>query len=79
LLSGITNIQWRPKCFGALPYLAIISALAAFLDWRLEVTDEEYVFETRYPSLPLGAALAVCAVIVIFGAMETSAFIYFQF
>ena len=79
LLGGITSFQWRPDYAGAFSYLAVVSTLALLLDWRLEITGEEYVFESRHPALPLAAALTMCAVIVVFGAMETSAFIYFQF
>lgn len=48
------------------------------LDWRLEAAQED-VFETANPRTALATALGMCAVITVFGAMESSAFIYFQF
>ena len=79
MLSGIGTFAWRPEYGTGAAYLAAITSLGLLLDWRLERHDEEYAFEKSHPSVPLGAALAMSVVIVLFGAMETSAFIYFQF
>lgn len=79
MLGGITRFEWRPGYGAALLFLAVISGLLLLVDWRLEKTGEEYPFERAYPAFPLAAALALCALIVAFGAMESSAFIYFQF
>jgi alginate O-acetyltransferase complex protein AlgI len=79
LLSGLTHFAWRPEYGAALVYLSIVSFVALAIDWRLEYAKEEYVFETARPRTAFAAGLAMCAVITVFGALESSAFIYFQF
>lgn len=79
MFTGLANFTWRPEYAVALGYLAIVSLGALVVDWRLEYANEEYVFEKARPSTALAAALAMCVVITTFGALESSAFIYFQF
>ncbi len=79
MLAGIGNFSWNPSYGSALGYLLGVTALGLLLDWRLERYSEEYAFEKLHPAVPLTAALAMCFIVVLFGAMETSAFIYFQF
>jgi D-alanyl-lipoteichoic acid acyltransferase DltB (MBOAT superfamily) len=79
MLGGLTVFAWRAEYATALTYLAVLSSIALAIDWRLEYAKEEYVFETARPRTALATALGMCAVITVFGAMESSAFIYFQF
>lgn len=79
MLGGLATFAWRPEYGPALAYLGAVSLVALAIDWRLEHAKEEYVFETARPQAALTAALAMCAVITVFGALESSAFIYFQF
>jgi alginate O-acetyltransferase complex protein AlgI len=79
MLGGLTEFTWRPEYSPALMYLGAVSFVALAIDYRLEYAKEEYVFETARPRTALAAALGMCAVITIFGALESSAFIYFQF
>ena len=79
MLAGLGDFAWRPEYGPALLYLGAVSLVALAIDWRLENAKEEYVFETARPRTALTAALAMCAVITVFGALESSAFIYFQF
>ncbi|HTU47752.1 MAG TPA: MBOAT family protein [Bryobacteraceae bacterium] len=79
MLGGLSDFAWRPEYGPALIYLGAVSFVALAIDWRLEQAKEEYVFETARPRTALAAALAMCAVITVFGALESSAFIYFQF
>jgi hypothetical protein len=62
-----------------LAYLGAVSLVALAIDWRLEYAKEEYVFESAHPRIALAAALGMCTLMTVFGAMESSAFIYFQF
>ena len=78
-LGGLGRFEWRSGYSSAGVYLAAITSLGLLIDWRLERTGEEYPFESTRPSLPVAAALAMCCLIVAVGAMESSAFIYFQF
>jgi hypothetical protein len=79
MLAGLATFTWQPAYGLALIHLAMISLVALAIDWRLEYAKEEYVFETARPRTALAAGLAMCAVITVFGALESSAFIYFQF
>ncbi len=79
MFRALSNFAWRSEYATALVYLAVVSVVALAIDWRLESANEEYVFEKARPSAALAAGLAMCAVITIFGALESSAFIYFQF
>jgi D-alanyl-lipoteichoic acid acyltransferase DltB (MBOAT superfamily) len=79
MLRGIVHLAWRPQYGPALSYLAAVSFVALAMDWRLEYAKEEYVFETARPRMAVATALAMCAVIAVFRALESSAFIYFQF
>jgi D-alanyl-lipoteichoic acid acyltransferase DltB (MBOAT superfamily) len=79
MLSGLANFSWRAEYAPALTYLGAVSLVALAIDWRLEYAKEEYVFETARPRIALAAALGMCTVMTLFGAMESGAFIYFQF
>ncbi len=79
MLAGISTLDWRPEYATAMGYLAAITSFGLLLDRRLERYDEEYAFEKLHPAVPLGAALALSLIVILFGAMENSAFIYFQF
>jgi D-alanyl-lipoteichoic acid acyltransferase DltB (MBOAT superfamily) len=79
MLSGLPNFSWRSEYASALTYLGAVSLVALAIDWRLEYAKEEYVFETARPRIALAAALGMCTAMTVFGAMESSAFIYFQF
>ncbi len=79
MLAGISTVEWRPEYATSMGYLAAITSFGLLLDWRLEQHDEEYIFEKLHPAVPLGAALVLSLIVILFGAMENSAFIYFQF
>jgi hypothetical protein len=49
------------------------------LDLYLEATGDEYLFQTRPHFQRVGAALTCVLAIVLFGANQSHAFIYFQF
>jgi alginate O-acetyltransferase complex protein AlgI len=79
MLGELANFSWRQEYAPALTYLGAISLVALAIDWRLEYAKEEYVFETARPRSALAAALGMCVVMTVFGAVESRAFIYFQF
>ncbi len=79
MFGGFTNFNWRPEYAAAISYLGVVSAVAVAIDLRLEYAKEEYLFESWHPRFALAAALGMCSVITVFGAIESSAFIYFQF
>lgn len=78
-LAGIGHFVWQPGYGAALIYLAALSGVMLLIDGRMESAEEEYPFQHSALPVPVSASLALAAIIVLFGAMDTSAFIYFQF
>jgi alginate O-acetyltransferase complex protein AlgI len=79
LLGGFAHFDWRPEYPAALSFLAVISALIVMIDWRLEQTGEEYPFQNGPVFVPVTTAMVLLAIVVVFGATDSNAFIYFQF
>ena len=79
LLGGLAHFAWRSEYGPALAYLGIVSVVGLAMDWQLEYAGEEYIFKKARPRAALAVALSMCAAIAVFGALESSAFIYFQF
>jgi D-alanyl-lipoteichoic acid acyltransferase DltB (MBOAT superfamily) len=79
MLGGALHWSWRPEYFTALVYLFFFTAPLLLIDLRLEVSQEEYPFETsRWQKRGL-AAVAIAAFTLLFAANKANAFIYFQF
>jgi alginate O-acetyltransferase complex protein AlgI len=79
MLRNCASLHWEHQYGPELLFLAAVSGLMILLDYRLEVSGEEYVFEKARLAAPIAAATAMAVLIVVFAASETSAFIYFQF
>jgi D-alanyl-lipoteichoic acid acyltransferase DltB (MBOAT superfamily) len=79
LLSGFGHFEWRPEYHIALSFLAVVSATIILIDWRLEQTGEEYPFQNGHVLVPVTTAMVLLAIVAVFGATDSNAFIYFQF
>ena len=79
MIAALTRFEWRPEYAAEIFFLAVVSGAMMLVDYRLEAYREEYVFERGSLAVPIGAALAMVALMVFFAASETNAFIYFQF
>jgi hypothetical protein len=79
MLGGARHFGWRPEYAVALIFLAFLSLPLIMVDLRLERTGEEYPFQHRPILVPLTAAVALIGLVVLFGAADSNAFIYFQF
>jgi D-alanyl-lipoteichoic acid acyltransferase DltB (MBOAT superfamily) len=86
LLAGVSVLKWSPLYLTAFQFLALFTLPLLLLDLRLEHTAEEYPFQKMGASnskvsyvLRAGAAAVLLVGVLIMGATESSAFIYFQF
>jgi len=79
MLRSMTYFHWEHQYAPELLFLAAVSTAMMLVDYRLESRDEEYVFEKARVAIPVGAAVAMVVLMIVFAASETNAFIYFQF
>jgi hypothetical protein len=79
MLTDLRVGEWRPSFGPVLVYVGILAAITLAVDLRLELWDEEYLFEKAHLEIALPTAALLIAVMAIFGPMERNAFIYFQF
>lgn len=78
-LGGLRYYTWKPNYGPAMLYLAAISGLILLIDGRMESAGEEYPFQHAPLQVPITATLALVVITVLFGAVDSNAFIYFQF
>jgi alginate O-acetyltransferase complex protein AlgI len=78
-LGGLGHFVWVPGYGAAIMYLAAVSGVMLLLDGRMERTGEEYPFQHARIPVPITASLVLMVITVLFGAMDSNAFIYFQF
>lgn len=78
-LRNLSRFTLDPIGFRALIYLAIISTLMLAIDIRMERSGEEYPWQHRAPQWRIALAVSMVAVILLFAAGQSNAFIYFQF
>ena len=79
MLTDLRSFEWRPGFGAIMAYLAVIASVTLAIDLCLELRQEEYPFEKARTELAIGTATALAVVMVLFGPMESNAFIYFQF
>lgn len=79
LIGGLAHWDWRPSYLAAGKFLIAFSMPLFLLDLYLEATGDEYLFESRPHFQRVAVALSCMLAIVLFGANQANAFIYFQF
>lgn len=85
MLSGAAVFSWSPLYLTAFQFLALFSVPLFLLDLRMEARNEEYPFQFSGPNERNGylwrTALAgvLLAAVLLMGATESNAFLYFQF
>jgi alginate O-acetyltransferase complex protein AlgI len=79
MLGGLAHWSWQPSYLAAAKFLMLFSLPLFFLDLVLEATGDEYLFQSRPHFQRVGVAWACILAIVLFGANQANAFIYFQF
>jgi alginate O-acetyltransferase complex protein AlgI len=79
MLNGIGVWLWRPEFLVAFQFLAVFSLPLLLVDLMLDKSGDEYIFQTRPFPTRVAIGVASAAVILLFGANQANAFIYFQF
>ena len=79
MLSGIRVWLWRPEFLVAFQFLAVFSLPLLLVDLMLEKSGDEYIFQTGPFPTRVAVGVASAAAILLFGANQANAFIYFQF
>jgi alginate O-acetyltransferase complex protein AlgI len=79
MLGSMVHFHWEHQYAPELLFLVAVSGAMMLVDYRLESREEEYVFEKASLAMPIGAGVAMVALMIVFAASETNAFIYFQF
>jgi alginate O-acetyltransferase complex protein AlgI len=78
MLGNMANLRPDGHLFAPMLYVAALGSVSVAMDLMMEPNDEQYLFQ-RAPALAPAMATACIAAIVLFGATDSSAFIYFQF
>jgi D-alanyl-lipoteichoic acid acyltransferase DltB (MBOAT superfamily) len=78
MLADLAHFEWRPAFAVVLAAMLPLAAVVIAIDLLLERHDEECLFQNT-PVWGTVAAVALLALTVLFGATDSSAFIYFQF
>jgi D-alanyl-lipoteichoic acid acyltransferase DltB (MBOAT superfamily) len=79
MIAGLFRWSWQPSYLAAAKFLVAFSIPLFLLDLYLEATGDEYLFESRPHFQRVAVALSSILAIVLFGANQANAFIYFQF
>ncbi len=79
MLAALRRFSWSPDYASAWLFLVILGGLALFIDLQMERDGSEYVLQHLSPRWRLGAAMAALLLVILFSAIGTNAFIYFQF
>jgi len=79
MLGGVLYWNWQPSYMAAAKMLVTFTFPMFLLDLYLEATGDEYVFESRPHFQRVAFALSSVLAVVLFGANQANAFIYFQF
>jgi D-alanyl-lipoteichoic acid acyltransferase DltB (MBOAT superfamily) len=78
-IKGLARWSWQPSYLAAAEFLVAFSVPLFALDLFLEATGDEYLFQSRPHFQRVAVALSCVLAIILFGANQTHAFIYFQF
>ena len=78
MLGAMGDLTWNAEYGPVLLFMGVLGAVVVGVDLALEQTDSEYLFQHRpvfAPALAAGLLIATA----LFGALNSNAFIYFQF
>jgi alginate O-acetyltransferase complex protein AlgI len=79
ILGSLRRFEWQHQYGAEIFFLGVVSSIMLAIDFRLEAFGEEYVFERGALPVPVAAAITMLALMVLYAASQTNAFIYFQF
>jgi alginate O-acetyltransferase complex protein AlgI len=79
MIEGLTVWRWHPAFPAAVEFLAFFSIPLFLLDLYLERTEDEYFLQSAPVLARVATAAAGFLILVLYGANQANAFIYFQF
>jgi alginate O-acetyltransferase complex protein AlgI len=78
MVGALGDFTWNANFAPVLVFLAVLGGIVVAMDLLLEQEDDEYLFQRQPISAPVLAAGLLLAT-ALFGALNSNAFIYFQF
>ncbi len=79
MLRSLSHFHWQSDYPAAFLMLGLLAGIGMLIDLQLESTGDEYIFQTQSPALRYGYSLAAMALLILFSAGGSHAFIYFRF
>jgi alginate O-acetyltransferase complex protein AlgI len=78
MVGALVDFSWNADFGPALLFVVVLGSIVVIMDLLLEREDDEYLFQRQPLAAPVLAAGLLLAT-ALFGALNSSAFIYFQF
>jgi alginate O-acetyltransferase complex protein AlgI len=78
MVGDLVDFTWNADFGPVLIFIAVLGGIVVTMDLLLEQEDDEYLFQRQPISGPILAA-GLLLVTALFGALNSNAFIYFQF
>ncbi len=78
-LSGLGRFEWQDYYSSVLMFLAVHVAMMLIIDVSMERTGTEYIGANRSTAVRLCVGMVLAGGVMVLGANQTNAFIYFQF
>jgi hypothetical protein len=78
MVGALGDFTWNANFAPMLVFLAVLGGVVVAMDLLLEKEDDEYLFQRR-PVFAPALAASLLLVTALFGALNSNAFIYFQF
>jgi alginate O-acetyltransferase complex protein AlgI len=78
MIGDLSDFNWNPDFGPVLILVAVLGGVVIVMDLLLEREDDEYLFQ-RQPIFGPALAASLLLMTALFGALNSNAFIYFQF
>jgi len=79
LLRQLGHYQWSPNYAAAFLFLVILVGVGVMIDFQVESSDAEYLFQAESPKLRYVSVVAAMILLILLSVGKPNAFIYFQF
>jgi D-alanyl-lipoteichoic acid acyltransferase DltB (MBOAT superfamily) len=79
MLAALGTWAWQPDFDAAIILLLILSITMIMIDLRMDKYNEEYLFEKTPQRHRIATAAALLTAVIMFSAIRSNAFLYFQF
>jgi hypothetical protein len=79
LITDVSLHAWAPEIVTAAAVVALVAAICLSMDLRQNRYEEEYLFQSIPAPQRVAVAAGLLAILFLFSASESNAFLYFQF